>query len=466
MTRALVSSLSVFVFLVLTACNALSVPPFPTPGPTVPVFSLPTPTPRPTCADLDPLWSAGEWAGVLETLERLEAVRETCGDASLAPKKYSAYINFATALEQAGNDSRAVTKYRAALELNANGREALLALYRLDELPAPTPPACKPDTLDAYRVTESRGEFARVREGRIVIGREEFRVRGINYYPRKTPWERFLPESALEDVGQELDLIADAGFNSLRIFLDHGALFTCEPERAVPNREAFEKLDDIIALAAERELKLVVTLNDLPDLYYRPLYTDWSHYDAQTRFIVERYKDEPTILMWDLRNEGDLDHSPERNAHLTKEEVVGWLEHISGVVRDTDANHLVTAGWLEHSLDTLPSVDVVSFHHWNTVSNLAGRVRALEARTDKPILLEEVGYSGSGEKPEEAQAAALKSAVEYAEKHTAGWMIWTAFDFRSPDAPYESHEYYFGLWRMDLTPKPALGALETVLLDK
>jgi endo-1,4-beta-mannosidase len=401
--------------------------------------------------------------GVLNTLELLDARGETCGDTSLVSKKYSAHINHAIALEQQGEVNRAAVEYRSALGLNGNGREALLALFRLQKLPTPTPAPCVPANLPQYAVSDMAADFAQANEGGLVLGKEMFRMRGVNYYPRRTPWERFIPEAELKDIAQEFDLIAEAGFNAVRIFLDYGALFTCDPERAVPNARAFIKLDRIIALAAERKLKLVVTLNDLPDLYYRPIYTDWSHYDAQTQFIVRRYRDEPGILMWDLRNEGDLDHSPERNANFTKKQVLDWLEHISAIVRENDPNHLLTAGWLEHSADTLPSVDVVSFHHWNSVTNLQGRVRELQQATGKPILLEEVGYSASGNGPEATQADALESVIAFADNHTAGWMIWTAFDFRRADDPYTSPEYYFGLWRTDLTPKPALRKLEAIL---
>ena len=70
----------------------------------------------------------------------------------------------------------------------------------------------------------------------------------------------------------------------------------------MPNVAGFAKLDAIIVLAREHNLKLIVTLNDLPVFYYRPLYTDYARYDAQTAFIVSRYRNEPTILAWDLRN--------------------------------------------------------------------------------------------------------------------------------------------------------------------
>lgn len=115
-------------------------------------------------------------------------------------------------------------------------------------------------------------------------------------------------------MAAELDLIQAAGFNTLRVFLWYEPLFTCRPEAAIPNEAALAIVDTLFDQAGERDLKLIVTFNDLPDLTFRPLYTDWAHYDAQTVYLVRRYRNEPAILAWDLCNEGDLDYSLHQQA--------------------------------------------------------------------------------------------------------------------------------------------------------
>jgi hypothetical protein len=441
-------------WLLLVLLVACSTPPPPPPLPTVQHI----PTRVVSCQDLDAPWAAGDWVNVLQILGQLERAQQTCGDNSLAPKKYAAHINHATALQQQGNPQQAIQAYRAALALNGNGREALDALFRLQALPPPTTPPCIVETLTDYPTTGAKN-FARIKDKQIWVGDKPFLIRGVNYYPRKAPWDRFLPESDVKDIEQEFNLIAQAGFNTLRIFLKYDALFTCEPERAVPNVSAFAKLDRILELARERNLKLVVTLNDLPDLYFRPLYTDWTHHDAQTIFIVQRYRDEPTILMWDLRNEGDLDYDVFRNGRFTRDAVLKWLEHSSSIVRANDSNHLLTAGWFGDASETLPSVDVLSFHHWVGAQELVTRIKGFSAKTSAPILLQEVGYSGTGNDGETSQATSLRTVIEYADKNTAGWLIWSAFDFVTESGPAQSPEHFFGLWRADLQPKPALHAL-------
>lgn len=376
-------------------------------------------------------------------------------------KRYAAYINHAVTLENAGDVEDAIKQYHSALAANGRGQEALDALARLNALPDPTPPTCNPGELTPYTSSSAR-PFIQAEKDQLVAGGQAFAVRGLNYYPRHAPWDRFLTEGDLDEIAVELELISAAGFNTLRIFLWYEPLFTCAPEEAEPNPETFAKLDALITLASERGLRLIVTLNDLPDLYFRPLYTDWARYDAQTTFIARRYRDEPTILAWDLRNEGDLDYgASDGSGRFEREAVLTWLAHTAEIVRANDARHLITAGWWGDATETTNIVDVLSFHHWADAAELESRIGALRENTAKPILIEEVGYPSWGEGGETFQAETLEKVIGVAEgSQVAGWLIWTAFDFASSDGQPDSPEYHFGLWRTDLKPKLALDALK------
>jgi endo-1,4-beta-mannosidase len=410
---------------------------------------------------LDTTWAASDWPAVLEVLEHLEATGSTCGPQPLKAKRYAAHINYAVALENEGGVEAAIEQYLSALMANGRGQEALDALSRLDALPDPTPPTCNPDELAPY-TPSSIQPFVQIEKDRLVASDQIFVIRGLNYYPRHAPWDRFLTEGDPGEMAEELDLISDAEFNTLRIFLWYEPLFTCAPEEAEPNPETFAKLDALIALASEHDLRLIITLNDLPDLYFRPLYSDWARYDAQTAFIVKRYRDEPTILAWNLRNEGDLDYGArDGNGRFEHETVLAWLAHAAEVVRANDDHHLITAGWWGDAAETASIVDVLSFHHWTDAAELESRIGALREDTAKPILIEEVGYPSWGEGGETFQAKTLEKVIGTAEEsQVAGWLIWTAFDFMPADGQPDSPEHHFGLWRTDLTPKPALDALQ------
>jgi hypothetical protein len=337
--------------------------------------------------------------------------------------------------------------------------------------PPPLLPTCSGGEISAARAAMpayepiGTGEFVRVEGRSLILGDAPFVVRGFNYYPQRYPWRRFLTEADLASVERELDLLRAHGANTLRLFLWHDALFQCPGSGAVPQPEAFARLDAIMRAAIERGFYLNLTLHDLPDLADYPLYDDPPHSRAQRAYIVERYRDEPGILAWDVRNEGDIDYGSNNllNIRTPREQVLAWLDMATAHVRSLDPNHLVTAGWFTDQEATIPYVDFVSFHHWGDASEFVQRVERTRAATDKPILLQEFGYS-TQRMSEDDQARVIGEIVHFAgEYELAGWMIWTAFDFEidrtcypSPCVSPDNAEHYFGLWRRDGTPKPAV----------
>lgn len=316
-------------------------------------------------------------------------------------------------------------------------------------------------------------DFVTLRDGQFMIGDSLFAVRGVNYYPSRYPWRRFLTESTMDSINQELAMMRAAGLNTLRLFLWNDALFTCPQYGAVPIAVNFKRLDNIIQAAAEAGFRLIVTLNDMPDLTRTPLYDNPQHVIAQTHFIVERYKDEAAILAWDLRNEGDIDYGSNHAATIIfpRQVVLDWLANTSAMVRGLDSNHLITAGWLYDAEATAPYVDFVSFHHWSDAESLRGRIATMRAATDKPLLLEEFGYSTFRVSPEVQSELinGVSGAVE--ESGLLGWLVWTAFDFPryatciAPACPSaDNAEHHFGLWGTDYVAKPALDALKNRLM--
>jgi tetratricopeptide (TPR) repeat protein len=438
--------------------------------PTATVTPVPTVEQVATCADIDAYWG-NDWPAVLKTLDQLIAADQTCGDEPLLSKKYAVHYNYAAVLENEGERSRAIEQYQAALMIDPQRQEALNALIRLEALPKPTPPAClstsapRPDPAPAEASDTSL--FIKAEADQLRLNGEPFKVKGVNYYPRQAPWQRFLQEADPIQMTEELDVIKEAGLNTIRVFLWYEPLFTCQPEDAIPNEDAFVLLDTLFELANARDLKVIMTLNDLPDLVFRPLYTDWAHYDAQTIYVVRRYRNEPNLLAWDLRNEGDLDYGaqPGREADFSRTEVLDWLAHLSELVREHDPYHLLTAGWWGDPTATEPYVDILSFHHWTSAAALQKRIADYQPRTDKPLMLQEVGYHSWAESPDEPrgeakQAETLAEVIDVVEKENlSGWVIWTAFDFVPASGQPLNNEHFFGLWRTDLSPKPVVDTL-------
>src|SRR5258708_16150010 len=194
-------------------------------------------------------------------------------------KLYPAYYNYGAWLEARGNVPDAIKAYRKAWAVNPRGGEAAKALGVRNVLTPAPPPTCPDkqvtDTLTAIPMyaPQMKSSFIRVKNSAFVLGNDLFHVRGINYYPVRAPWKRFLAEADLDKVAQELVLIHKAGFNTVRIFLWYEGLFDCPGSGAVPKVNALARLDGVLKLAAQHNLRVILTLNDLPHLLVRPLDT-------------------------------------------------------------------------------------------------------------------------------------------------------------------------------------------------
>lgn len=458
------------VFWMLVGC---AIPPTTLP----PTAVIPTPTTAPaiTCTTVETLWGQ-DWEMAIEALVTLRMQGVDCGAEPLTSKLYAARFNYAALLEAQKDMQGAIAQLEAAYALDPGRAEAIDALDRLGRLPNPTPVQCDDPVpliddsppVPAPPENPDITQFVSVTNTTLTLEGEPFSIRGVNYYPRHAPWHRFLEQATPAEMATELDLIQGAGLNTIRIFLRYDALFKCEPELAIANEAGFAIVDTVLLLAQERGLKVIVTLNDLPDLRFRPLYTDWERYDAQTIYIVRRYRDNPTILAWDLRNEGDLDYGARTGdiPRFTQDEVLSWLAHVSALVRDYDSNHLITAGWWGDPADTSPYVDFLSFHHWSNAEELAARIETYQKSANKPLLLQEVGYHSWAEAPvdartEAAQATLLSQIVSVTDQtNLAGWMVWSAFDYVPEAGQPPNYEHFFGIWRTDGTPKPAVEILQ------
>jgi len=463
--------------LILAAC----VPPPPFDTGLTPVTAVPSPDmtdPQVLCAAVEMAWNT-DWPAVIRALEVLLERQAVCPDGQPTGEKlYAAHYHYGQSLAVGGRTTEAIAEYQAALQVRSGGLEALRALRELGIFTPMPLPACTSEEMAAARAAlppytpSSMTGFVGVQGTGFTLAGAEYRVRGVNYYPARYPWRRFLTETDLAEVQLELALLRDTGFNTLRLFLWHAALFTCPGSGAVPVPESFARLDAIIHAAAAQGFRLILTLNDLPDLTQYPLYTNPLHTQEQITFLVERYRDEAAILAWDLRDKGDLDYRSVREGGriFDREVVLTWLAGTAEAVRGLDPHHLITAGWSQDAEATIPYVDFVSFHHWDDVIRLRARVAVLRSLTEKPILLEEFGYSTYYFDPAE-QSRLLREAIQAADYDSlAGWLIWTAFDFPldatciPPACPsLDSPEHHFGLWQADYTPKVAASVVQVLV---
>ncbi|WP_349630101.1 glycoside hydrolase 5 family protein [Bradyrhizobium tropiciagri] len=212
-----------------------------------------------------------------------------------------------------------------------------------------------------------------------------------------------------------------------------------------------QKVDFLIAEANKRHLKLIIAFldfwaytggaqqmrawygsEDKSGFFFRDRRTR-RDYMSWVRHVVQRpnsltgiaYRDDPTIMAWELMNEGNA--SPESLR-------LAWTTEMSAYVKFLDPNHLVSSGHANVS-DKLSdlSIATLDFGTWHgyplyyklTVQQFADSITEfcqIAARANKPVLLEEFGYARSN--PDSAAAYAMWLDKLQRDPNCAGWMVW------------------------------------------
>lgn len=206
--------------------------------------------------------------------------------------------------------------------------------------------------------------------------------------------------------------------------------------------QSFVQLDTLLAVAAARDIKVVLTLfNNWRDYGGMPMYLHWAgieddarsyayhdsfYVDSHTREyakafiekVVTRrntvtgglYRDDPAIFAWELVNEShaEFDHT---------EFMQQWLAEMARYVKNLDPNHLVSSSFSlyeralvrGHILESIqmPELDYADVHLYPAAHHqrfLFAGERALEEvvedlvrlahdGADKPLVIGEVGFS-------------------------------------------------------------------------
>ena len=214
------------------------------------------------------------------------------------------------------------------------------------------------------------------------------------------------------------------------------------PDGAWTGARDWTKFDQTLAIAAEKGVHVIVTLTDqwgecgdggdsgfktkawylggydAPDPILAAKYDQWLSYRAWVVEIVTRYKDDPTILAWQLINEGEVKDSlnagcpignpadPMDHGNILRD----FAQDISGMIRGIDPNHLISLGtmgggqcgtqdWQYSLVHALPNIDMCEYHdylhevmpgdQWNGLQVRIDQCAAL----DKPIFVGESGIT-------------------------------------------------------------------------
>lgn len=348
--------------------------------------------------------------------------------------------------------------------------------------------------IDTAKAKDQTG-FVQRKGSDLRLGKEKFQFAGTNNY--------YLMYKSRKMVDAVLEKTAANNLNVMRTwgFLDigkqgpaDGVYFqywdgTKPAYNDGPN--GLERMDYIIAKAREEGVRLVIPLTNnwstfggmdqyvrwaggqYHDDFYRDpqirgWYKDWmSHMLNRVNTITGvAYKDDPTIMMWELANEprclsGDLPRSPDCDTEL----LTRWAAEMSAHIKSIDKNHLVAVGdegfycnnknsddWTENcseGVDTvafaeIPTIDVMSFHlypdHWGKDAAwsegwIESHIRAAE-RIRKPVMLGEFGWQDKS-----TRNPVFKAWTDLALKHKIdGMLYWILSDVQDDGTLYPDYD--------------------------
>jgi len=167
---------------------------------------------------------------------------------------------------------------------------------------------------------------------------QEFVPKVVNYYPRDYNWnEMWNHFFQLEDSGvldHDMALAKSIGINVVRIIVQYNAVGGPNV-----NEENLTKIDHMLSIIDRHNMKAIVTLLD----WSNPKESIDDHI-KHVKTIVSRFRDDPRIFAWDVRNEPDHFWDGSWSPFVSKPEMISYLRNIIQAVREVDTNHTVTVG--------------------------------------------------------------------------------------------------------------------------
>lgn len=260
-----------------------------------------------------------------------------------------------------------------------------------------------------------------------------------------------------------------------------------DPARGAPvfndGPNGLQRLDFVVRAAGQRGLKLILPLvNNWPEFGGIDQYVTWyglhSHQEFYTHpntrdayknwalHLLNRrnmysgvlYKDDPTILAWELANEP---RCQDDSATL-----LGWVQEMSAFLKQNDPNHLLAVGdegffrrsggsdWLRNGSPGVDfdaflrtaSIDFGTLHLYadNWGQDSAWGTRWIEEHiaagvdADKPVLLEEYGWQEQA-----TRDGVLRTWLHAVERGGgAGDLIWMLAGLQDDGSLYPDYDHY------------------------
>ena len=196
-------------------------------------------------------------------------------------------------------------------------------------------------------------EFVKTYGSKFVLRGEEIVFRGAGQWPG-AGWN--------SNTYQKL---ASVGFNSVRLYINASNSTIENPGNVTPG---FSTIDNQIALAKENNMTIILNVHFTPGSSGISDRNFFLYPDYQVRLanfwktIAERYKDEPTIVGFDLINEPTVRLNPgaTTNYDCNGTPYLSYFEHYTNIIqsvvdaiREVDNNHIILAErlWIDPGQD-------------------------------------------------------------------------------------------------------------------
>jgi Cellulase (glycosyl hydrolase family 5) len=350
--------------------------------------------------------------------------------------------------------------------------------------------------LASWSTPRARGQeppagFVQARGNQLLLDGQPFRFLGANVSVMHGPRERAGYEAVLDAV------VLD-GLKVVRLWAlgeqpapgePHHPLYAFRIGESGWVEESFVHLDRVLLAARERGLKVIVVLaNRWSDYGGIATYLRWGGLSLQrdaagepassalAAFLectscqalyaqhVERvvgrtnsitklaYRDDPTIMAWELINEASAVGARE------EELLLAWIKHNARLVRALDARHLISAGHIGYqtsrernvwrAVQDIPEIDFADAHFYPAHDPRVSRRAELPALLDdpialalldvqKPLVLGEFGFAREAYKAASERRHWFQTFVGHAlSRGVSGALVWI---YEPGDNPIRSH---------------------------
>lgn len=332
--------------------------------------------------------------------------------------------------------------------------------------------------------------FVEVEGTDFTLDGEPFPVVGTN--------NTYLHHKTRKTVDEVFRDAADVGLNTIRVLINGAGTdvgycreFACgpsqyglQPARREYDEPSFRRLDYVVATAKRHGIRLIPSLitlgpggmeayvnwvdgaETLDDFYTnsecRAIYRDYlEHVLTRENTITGlAYREDPTILCWELANEPELSEGPPYGEPLQD-----WLAEMATHAKSIDPNHLVSAGLIgwndaDTEADYLAcyepdALDAASTHMYYDASGIddwvARHAGGVHEQLGKPLYVGEFGWDATRTEDDyERQLANRHEGFrrwydQFARHDVAGSLVWFLLGHLDDGSRYPDHDG-FGIY--------------------